>query len=71
MARILRAGTCVHKPYKFVSFTVDGIPVKLPESVAALQLVTNPQLKLLGKTRAIIEVVGSFWMKLFVAVSVQ
>jgi hypothetical protein len=35
MARILRAGTCVHKPYKFISFTVDGIPVKLPESVAA------------------------------------
>ena len=36
MARILRAGTCVHKPYKFISFTVDGIPVKLPEPVAAL-----------------------------------
>ena len=26
----------MHKPYKFISFTVDGIPVKLPESVAAL-----------------------------------
>lgn len=34
MAKILRAGTYAYNPYKFVSFTVNGIPVKLPEPLA-------------------------------------